>query len=181
MRYPFLSLCRPMLRSGSFIALSLLAPAAQAVQIMGNSAPYLSVGAGVFNLVGAVNTYGYNHSPAEINVEYQTGDKLYGIGFAWGLLANSDGGVDGYGGLYSNIALTPHWILTPLAALSGYRQGSSKDLGSTFLFRLELGLAYQLDNGSRVGLKMAHLSNGDLYARNPGENEVLLTYAFPLD
>jgi len=180
MRHPFLSLRRPMLRSGSLIALLLLAPAAQAVQIMGNSAPYLRVGAGVFNLVGAVNNYGYNHSPAEINVEYQTGHKLYGIGFAWGLLANSDGGVDGYGGLYSNIALTHHWILTPLAALSGYRQGNSKDMGSTFLFRLELDLAYQLDNGSRVGLEIAHLSNGDLYARNPGENEALLTYAFPL-
>ncbi len=181
MRHSFRSLRRTMARWGSFILLLSLAPTAQAVQIMGNSAPYVSIGAGAFNLVGAVNAYGYNHTPAEINAEYQSGNKVYGIGFAWGLLANSDGGVYGYGGLYTNITLTPHWILTPLAGLGGYDQGSSKNMGSTFLFRLELGLAYQLDNGSRWGLKIAHLSNGDLYARNPGENEVLLTYAFPLD
>lgn len=74
---------------------------------MGNSASHLRAGTGAFNLVGAVNTYGYNHSPAGINVEYQMGHKLHGIGFAWGLPANGDGGVDGHGGLYSNIALTP--------------------------------------------------------------------------
>ncbi|MDD3761598.1 MAG: acyloxyacyl hydrolase [Acidithiobacillus sp.] len=57
--------------------------------------------------------------------------------------------------------MTPRWILIPLAALSGYRQGKSKNI--------ELGLAYQLDNGARVGLKIAHLSNGDFYDRNPRE------------
>ncbi|MBU2818973.1 acyloxyacyl hydrolase, partial [Acidithiobacillus ferrooxidans] len=30
------------------------------------------------------------------------------------------------------------------------------------------------------GLKIAHLSNGDLYTSNPGENELLVTYSFPL-
>ena len=135
-----------------------------------------------FNLVGAVDDDGYNHTPAEFNAEYQSGVRFYGVGYVLGLLANTDGGVDGYGGLYADIALTPRWILTPEAAVSGYSQGNSKDMGSTFLFRLELGLrlAYQMDNGGRLGLKIAHLSNADIYPRNPGENEFLVTYSYPL-
>jgi len=165
-------LCMPTL----FLAVS----SAAAASLMPSGTPYLSAGVGVFNLVGAVNDDGYNHTPAELNVEYQSGFRFYGIGYMLGLLANTDGGVDGYGGLYADLALTPHWILIPEAAVSGYSQGNSKNMGSTFLFRLELGLAYQLDNGEQLGLKIAHLSNADIYPRNPGENELLVTYSFPL-
>ncbi|MGC9239952.1 MAG: acyloxyacyl hydrolase [Acidithiobacillus sp.] len=34
--------------------------------------------------------------------------------------------------------------------------------------------------GQLLGVKIAHLSNGDLYARNPGENKVIVTYSVPL-
>lgn len=162
------------------LTLFLAASSAGAVTLMPSGAPYVSVGAGVFNLVGAVDDGGYNRTPAEFNAEYQSGLRFYGVGYVLGLLANIGGGVDGYGGLYTDIALTPHWILTPEAAMSGYSQGNSKNMGSTFLFRLELGLAYQMDNGGRLGLKIAHLSNADIYPRNPGENEFLVTYSFPL-
>jgi len=168
------------LRVLCLLTLFLAAPSVGAVTLMPSGAPYLSAGAGVFNLVGAVDGGGYNHTPAEFNAEYQSGFRFYGIGYVLGLLANTDGGVDGYGGLYADIVLAPRWILTPEAAVSGYSQGNSKNMGSTFLFRLELGLAYQVDNGGRLGLKIAHLSNADIYPRNPGENELLVTYSFPL-
>jgi|GEM_PF-5704997 len=61
MRHALHSLRRTMARWGSFIFLLALAPAAPAIQIMGNSAPYLSVGTGVFNMVGAVDSFGHNH------------------------------------------------------------------------------------------------------------------------
>ena len=173
MRHPFFTL--QWLRILGLVTLFSVAPSAWAVTLMPSGAPYLSVGAGALNLVGAVDDGGYNHTPAEFDAEYQSGFRLYGIGYILGLLANTDSGVDGYGGLYADLALTPHWILTPEAALSGYSQGTSKNMGSTFLFRLELGLAYQMDDGGRLGLKIAHLSNGDLYSRNPGENELLIT------
>ncbi|MCE5394332.1 MAG: acyloxyacyl hydrolase [Acidithiobacillus sp.] len=172
--------CFGIFRIGILFLVLLAAPGAEAIGILGSTAPYLSVGAGIFNMVGAVNDDGYNHTPAEINLEYQSGEKIFGIGLGLGLLANTDGAVYGYGGFFSDIALSKHWILTPFAGLGGYHQGQSKNMGSTFLFRLELGLAYQLDSGDRIGLKIAHLSNGDLYRRNPGENEVQLTYSFPL-
>ncbi|MHB1756352.1 MAG: acyloxyacyl hydrolase [Leptospirillum sp.] len=158
---------------------------ASAVQILGDENPYLNMGAGVFNLVGGTSEhrYGfpsYDHSPAEGNVEYQSGETILGIGYALGILANSDGAVDGYGGIFFNIALSPHWILTPMGGIGGYDQNNSKFLGSVFMFRLEMTFAYQMDNGDRVGLKFAHLSNSDIAHSNPGENEVLLNYAVPL-
>jgi hypothetical protein len=180
MRHTFFFVRFQRLRILCVLTLFLVPHWAGAVTLMPSGAPYLSVGAGVFNLVGAVNDDGYNHTPAEFNAEYQSGFRLYGIGYVVGLLANTDGGVDGYGGLYADIALTPRWILTPEAAVSGYSQGGSKNMGSTFLFRLALGLAYQMDDGGRFGLKIGHLSNGDIYPRNPGENELLVTYSLPL-
>ena len=158
---------------------------ASAVQILGDENPYLNMGAGVFNLVGGTSEhrYGYpsyDHSPAEGDVEYQSGKTFYGIGYALGLLANSDGAVDGYGGIYFNIALSPHWILTPMGGIGGYDQNNSKFLGSVFMFRLEMTFSYQMDNGDRIGLKFGHLSNSDIAHSNPGENEVLLNYAVPL-
>jgi len=146
MYYTFFSVRFPWLRILCILTLFLVPPLAGAATLMPSGAPYLSAGVGVFNLVGAVDDGGYNHTPAEFDAEYQSGFRLYGIGYVLGLLANTDGGVDGYGGLYADIALTPHWILTPEAAVSGYSQGNSKDMGSTFLFRVELALAYQMDN-----------------------------------
>jgi len=163
-----------------YVALVAASPVARAVTLMSSGAPYLNVGIGVFNLVGAVNDDGYDHTPLEINAEYQSGFRFYGVGYVLGLLANTDGGVDGYAGFYADLALTPHWILTPEAAVSGYSRGDSKKMGDNFLFRLEMGLAYQMNDGGRLGLKIAHLSNGDLYTRDPGENELLVTYSFPL-
>lgn len=157
---------------------------AWAVQIIGDESPYLNLGAGIFNLVGGTSEhrYGYpsyNHSPAEIDTEYQSGDTVYGIGYVLGILGNSDGAVDGYGGLYFNVALSPRWILTPMGGIGGYDQNNSKFLGSVLMFRLEMGIAYQMDNGGRIGLKFGHLSNGDIARSNPGENELLVNYAFP--
>jgi hypothetical protein len=41
-------------------------------------------------------------------------------------------------------------------------------------------LSYQFDNQARLGLQFAHISNAGLSSHNPGENELLLSYAFPL-
>lgn len=66
------------------------APSAWAVTLMPGGAPYLSAGVGVFNLVGAVDDGGYNHAPAEFDAEYQSGFRLYGIGYVLGHLQFGD-------------------------------------------------------------------------------------------
>ena len=49
-----------------------------------------------------------------------------------------------------------------------------------FNFVLSLDVAYRFDNGHRVGVRAAHISNGGANEQNPGEEELFLTYSIPL-
>ncbi len=146
------------------------------VKILGDESSYLDFGAGAFNIQGHRGS-----DPAGAgDIELHYGRKLFFLGLAAGLLADTKGGLFGYGGVYSDFTYR-HFVVTPLAAIGGYRKdGSSIDLGGPFQFRLSLTGAYEFDGGSRLGLRVAHISNAGIHKRNPGENELLLTYSVPL-
>lgn len=145
------------------------------LDIAGNEPSYVDFGAGAFNI--------QNHNgagrQAEGRIEFRYGRKLFYIGPALGLLATSKGGVYGYGGFYSDITYRG-FVITPMMGLGGYHRGGSEDLGGTLQFRLSLNVAYELSNRTRLGVQFAHLSNADSEASNPGDNELLVTYAIPL-
>jgi hypothetical protein len=145
------------------------------IRIAGNESSYLDFGAGAFDIQG------HHEAPtsAEGKVEFRYGKKFLYIGPAIGVLGDTRGGVFGYGGFYTDLALG-RFVLTPLAAVGGYHRGGSEDLGNTFQFRLSADLSYQFDNKSRLGLQFAHISNAGISQTNPGENELLVTYAIPL-
>ncbi|MBN6741560.1 acyloxyacyl hydrolase [Acidithiobacillus sp. CV18-2] len=149
------------------------------VHIIQGGPAYLSAGIGIFNAVGIHPLTGPNPRIPEIDVEYQSGSKLFGVGALWGIMANTDGGFMGYSGFYSDIAWN-HWILTPVLGFGGYSRGRGKDLSSISEFRLELGLAYQFANGGRFGFKIAHISNAYIVSQDPGEDEALVTYSVPI-
>jgi hypothetical protein len=139
--------------------------------VHGNEADNLLLGAGLFDL-------GDDPSGAG-TVEYRFGRKVFVVGFALGLMANTDGGLFGYVGVYGDLSYKKFY-LTPQLAMGGYGQGSSTDLGGVFQFRESLDLAYRFDNGHRLGIRVAHISNAYIHEINPGEEELLLTYSFPL-
>jgi lipid A 3-O-deacylase len=116
---------------------------------------------------------------AGANAEYRFGRKLFVIGPALGLVANLDGGVYGYFGLYADISIGPI-VLSPQVAAGGYRQGDSIDLGGELQFRESVDLSYRFDSGSRLGVRLAHISNAGIYEDNPGAEEAYVTYAIPL-
>ena len=161
--------------SGGALAQGPSNPAERALQLRGNEPSYLDFGVGVFN------SQGHNHSPAtpEGRVEFRYGEKLLYFGPAAGLLVNTRGGVFGYAGIYTDIAWGP-LVLTPFGGLGFYSRGSGEDLGGAFQFRLSANLAYEFDGGSRLGVQFAHISNAGIHARNPGDDELLLTFALPL-
>jgi len=173
------------LRRISLLALSILiaspAVADDGVHVIQGGPAYFSAGLGAFNAAGVRPSMdnGFNPTLPEIDLEYQSAAKLFGVGALWGLVANTDGGFMGYTGFYSDIAWH-HWVLTPVLGMGGYNQGRGKYLGSTFQFRLELGMTYQFANQSRLGLKIAHISNAKIHQEDPGEDEILVTYAVPL-
>ncbi len=136
----------------------------------------LMVGAGGFNALWTRHTVG-NGSSALLNVEYRFGKKLFYLGLATGGLVNSDSGSFVYVGNYLDIRYKK-FIATPLLAVGAYNQGAGPDLGGTLQFRSSLTLAYELEDKSRIGVGIAHISNASIHDENPGENEILVSYSF---
>lgn len=138
---------------------------------------YLDFGVGAFDV-------DHSNQSAAGYVEYRYGKKLFNIvGPLAGIMANTDGGVFGYGGIYGDAKFW-NLVVTPFFSVGGYHRGGSKDLGGVFQFREGITIAYEFDKGfnqgSRIGFRYAHISNAGIHDRNPGENELLLTYAIPL-
>jgi lipid A 3-O-deacylase len=141
------------------------------IAVHGNEADHLLLGAGVFD---------FRDDPSGAGtVEYRFGRKVFVIGPALGILANTGGGLFGYVGVYSDLSYR-NFYLTPQLAIGGYGEGSSKDLGGVFQFRQSLDLAYRFANGHRLGIRVAHISNASIHTSNPGEEELLLTFSFPM-
>lgn len=145
------------------------------IELLGRTPHYVDFGVGVFDVFERAN---HARRSASGRVELRIGEKLYGFGPLIGLMANTDGGVNGYGGLYMDLALG-NVIVTPVAAVSGYAKGDSSDLGGVFQFRIGVGAAYEFENRLRAGVCLAHLSNASIHDDNPGEEEIYLTVALP--
>jgi lipid A 3-O-deacylase len=141
------------------------------IVIHGNEADNLLLGAGVFDLRD-------ERSPGG-TIEYRFGRKVFVVGLTLGLVANTRGGLYGYAGAYMDLSYKRLYV-TPQLAMGGYHEGNSSNLGGVFQFRQSLDIAYRFHSGHRVGLRAAHISNADIHDRNPGEEEILLTYSFPL-
>jgi hypothetical protein len=134
--------------------------------VEGAEADALTLGAGAFDL-------SEDRTSAAGTFEYRFGRKLWFLGAGLGLVANSDGGVVGYGGVYMDLS-AGSVVLTPLLGIAGAREGGGRNLGSVFQFRAQGDLTYRFAGGSRVGLRFAHLSNANTNDPNPGEEELLL-------
>ena len=141
------------------------------IVIHGNEADNLLLGAGASDLRDGTSPAG--------TIEYRFGRKVFVIGLSLGLVGNTRGGFYGYAGAYTDLSFGKFY-LTPQLAMGGYHSGNSSDLGGVFQFRQSIDLAYRFANGHRLGVRAAHISNADIHQRNPGEEEILLTYSFAL-
>jgi hypothetical protein len=140
--------------------------------VHGDEADALMLGLGAFDPFD-------NGSAAGATLEYRLGRKLFVIGPALGGIANSDGGLFGYFGLYADLSIGPVYF-TPQLGLGFYHRGDSRDLGGNFQFRETVEFSYRFSNGHRAGVRAAHISNADLHDVNPGEEEYYITYAIAL-
>lgn len=70
-------------------------------------------------------------------------------------------------------------FFTPSFAVAAYEDGGGKDLGGVIEFRTGVELSYRFPNAHRLGVAYQHLSNAGIYDRNPGAENLLLTYSIP--
>jgi hypothetical protein len=146
------------------------------LEILPSGKSRLMIGGGSFNvLAGGGQTE--DRTAAMLNLEYRFGKKISFLGFAVGGLVTSDSGGFVYVGNYADIRYKRIGA-TPMLSVGAYRKGAGLDLGGTLEFRSSITLAYELEDGSRFGVRVAHMSNASIYDDNPGENEILLTYDF---
>jgi hypothetical protein len=148
------------------------------VYMVDDEADRICVGAGADDILNE----GYGRTPGQRAtglVEYRNGHKLFFAGPLLGALADADGGVFGYGGLFFDVAVGS-WRLSPMLTAGGYRRGDSKDLGGVFQFQLGGSLSYEFESGLRIGVDATHISNRNLHYVNPGEETLFVTLAFPL-
>lgn len=145
--------------------------------IMTQAPTLLDLGAGVYDLIGNAR----RNETGAFGGELRLGQRWAGIGPAIGSIVDLRGGGMVYVGIDSDLAVGPI-VITPLLGLGAWWQGDRNDenLGGTFEFRVSLAAAYAFENGSRLGIRFGHISNADVHRANPGENDLMVTYAIPL-
>jgi lipid A 3-O-deacylase len=157
-----------------------LAPAAAQVTLGSpNDPPRLALGVGAFDITPS-SSHKDSRTAAEFRGEYRFGDVLWAIAPFVGVSATSDGAFYGYGGFGFDINFTPHWVLTPNAAVGYFARGSGTNLGSAVEFRTGAELAYRFADMSRLGLAVTHTSNAGIGKVNPGEQAIVVMYSLPL-
>jgi lipid A 3-O-deacylase len=97
-----------------------------------------------------------------------------------GVEATSEGALYGLGGILLDLAVNPHWYLTPSFGAGFYSDGGGNDLGYALEFRSQLEVAYEFDSRDRLSLGFSHISNASLGDRNPGVEVLSLYYHMPI-
>lgn len=135
---------------------------------------FLTFGAGIFDMNGD------DGSAAMVSMEYVDDRKwIWALKPMTGFFINHHGGAYGYAGLSLDLFFGRRFVVTPSFAPGLYWQGGSTDLGHLVEFRSSVKFAYRLDDRSRIGLDLSHISNAGLDKRNPGANQLMLFYSVP--
>lgn len=115
------------------------------------------------------------------SVEWQAGRGWIGPFSPWATVATT-GREAGYvgAGVALDWPLSRHWLLIPSFGPVLYWRGHGTALGELLEFRSRIELAYVFDHDQRLGLSIAHISNGGLDDYNPGTQTAELIYSHPL-
>jgi outer membrane protein OmpA-like peptidoglycan-associated protein len=130
---------------------------------------------GVFDVFHKANSGAFD-------LQVRPGWRLWDFGVFAGGMITTKGAAMGYGGITLDIHVTDHLLILPDAAVGYYWHGDDKRLsyGSTAEFRTGIGVAYEFDNGWRLGADIHHISNAGLDKKNPGTEIAAVTLAIPL-
>lgn len=114
-----------------------------------------------------------------IDLEYRLPPRKHGISPVIGAAATSVGATYLRAGFGRDFPLGRRWTTHLGFAGNLYFEGDAgKRLGGALEFRSVIDLSYQVAPDLRVGLALAHLSNGGLGRFNPGVETLCLTFAW---
>lgn len=156
------------------VALLAYAAPAPAHDWFAKDPPLLGVGVGIAQIFDTDQNIFWG-------IEYRPAFRFYHLGpwFLYGTGKNKE--YYAAVGVLMNVELGRDWILTPSFGAGYYNAANGLSLGFDAEFRSALELTKRLNNGHRLGLCFAHLSNGSLSDYNPGTETLGLFYSIPLD
>ena len=130
--------------------------------------------------VGAYDAF--ENAATEVGIEYRFRplESVADLVPAVGVGINSDDDYWLYGGFRYDMDFAERWVFTPHIAAVLYEHEDGIDLGGNIQFRTGAEIAYKLENRSRVGIGIYHLSNFGLEDENPGAESIIINYSFPL-
>jgi outer membrane protein OmpA-like peptidoglycan-associated protein len=131
--------------------------------------------------VGSFDVF-HKADSAAFDLQIRPGWRLWDFGVFAGGMVTTKGALMGYGGVTFDLHITDNILILPDAAVGYYSRGNDKVLsfGSTAEFRTGIGVAWEFDNGWRLGADIHHISNAGLDRKNPGVEIGALTLAIPL-
>ena len=167
------------MRSRSFLVLALAvplleaAPASAARDWFADDPPLLTLGTGAAQVLDS-------HQELFWGIEYRPAFRFCQLG-PW-LSFGSGKHHEFYAavGVLLNVELGRGWVLTPSFGGGYYNASSGLDLGFDAEFRSGIELTKRFQNGQRLGINCAHLSNGSLSDKNPGTETLGVSYSIPL-
>ena len=114
------------------------------------------------------------------DLQLRPGWRLWNFGVFAGGMYTTKNAFMGYAGFTYDFHVTDNILILPDVAVGFYQHGDDKNLGNTAEFRSGIGVAYEFDNGWRLGADIHHISNAGMSKRNPGVEIAALTLAIPL-
>ncbi len=114
------------------------------------------------------------------DLQLRPGWRLWNFGVFAGGMYTTKNAFMGYAGFTYDLHITDNILILPDVAVGFYQHGDDKNLGNTAEFRSGIGVAYEFDNGWRLGADIHHISNAGMSKRNPGVEIAALTLAIPL-
>jgi outer membrane protein OmpA-like peptidoglycan-associated protein len=131
--------------------------------------------------VGSFDVF-HKADSASFDLQLRPPWRLWDFGVFIGGMGTTKGALMGYGGFTLDVPVTDNFFVVADAAVGYYSRGDDKVLafGDPAEFRLGGGVAYEFDNGWRLGAVLHHISNNGQDKKNPGVEIAALTLSIPL-
>jgi flagellar motor protein MotB len=131
--------------------------------------------------VGSYDVF-HKANSQSFDLQLRPGWRLWDFGVMVGGMVTTKGALMGYGGFTLDLPVTDNFFIVADATAGYYSRGDDKVLsfGSTAEFRTGGGVAYEFDNGWRLGADFHHISNAGLDRKNPGVEIAAITLSVPL-
>jgi hypothetical protein len=131
--------------------------------------------------VGSFDVF-HKADSASFDLQLRPGWRLWYFGAFLGGMVTTKDALMGYGGFTFDLPVTDHFFIVADASVGYYSRGTDKRLalGDPAEYRLGGGVAYEFDNGWRLGAVLHHISNNGADKFNPGVEVAALTLSIPL-